>query len=289
MNFEFPHWLISMLIAMSLLQTFPAFAQEDSFQSSGRSSEQIIRPFSGETKSRGIEGLTVGYEFGYFNYKESGLMQDFGAMSGVRVSDTILVSQSPLVLTAEGDLLYGSLTYDGQTWQGAAISDSMVDYEANFRGLLGVSFGGRNVALVPYAGLGLRYLNDNGNSAGSYEREVGYLYLPVGVRFRFEKSARVRFGISAEFDQLLLGKVKSFLSETNPNNPDVVNTQTSGDGFRVAVSMDYQFVGMGVRIEPYWQHWSIGNSDSQFIDATHSGMEPANISDQLGFSIQIEI
>ncbi len=239
----------------------------------------------------GPNRFAIGGDTSSFTYREPGLMTDSGFMYGVKGQYDRLVESVPLKFSAEGGLVAGVLGYTGQKWDGTPLTDSTTDLIFNLRLLGAWEFRSHAGSFSPYVGIGYRYLNDNGQDSSSYEREISYEYLPIGARFQLAASGNSSFGVAVEYDYFLQGTVVTHLSQLGSNYPDLNNTQSSGEGYRLTANWTQRFRFADLRIEPYWQHWEIGNSDSQVIQATaksvQSGMEPANSSDQIGLTVSI--
>ena len=92
----------------------------------------------------------------------------------------------------------------------------------------------------------------------AYEREVEYLYTPIGIKTICSLSDNWTWGISAEYDLFLGGEVKSHLSDLfgGLNDPEV--DQDFGDGYGLRVSLYFDLAlanNSALSIEPYFIYW----------------------------------
>lgn len=156
----------------------------------------------------------------------------------------------------------GSVDYRSDAQFGSASANDKRDYYIETRALAGrrMRFGGTNVAL--FTGLGYRYLyNDlrglNTLGQAGNRRTNAMVYLPVGVTLSrpIEGASRVEAGI--EWNQLLYGRQKTYLSDSLPNYADVSNTQRVGYGIRLHLG----FARDNWMIRPYLDYWRIAASD----------------------------
>jgi hypothetical protein len=155
----------------------------------------------------------------------------------------------------------------------------------------GKDFEWGSYVLSPYAGLGYRWLyNDlrglTSTGATGYRRSSTYIYLPLGVTHRFQWDGQARVSTSLEYNYLLEGKQQSFLSDSNPQFNDPVNTQKDGYGIRLASS--YETVSWSVGM--FYQFWSLKDSDRSI--RTVSGVpdvfviEPQNTTTEVGIQLK---
>lgn len=173
----------------------------------------------------------------HFEYEEPEVdMQIDGFMYGVVVSGTHH-NNNKLMLNGSFDLSYGSLDYDGQTWGGTPVKEDTRDWIVELRGSVGYDiFLHRNHLITPYIGLGFRYWNNDIEGSGGYEREVKYLYSPIGVKTISRLSHNWKCGINVEYDLFLWGQVTSHLSDVHPGFSDPSVDQNFGDGYGVRCS-----------------------------------------------------
>ena len=231
------------------------------------------------------EHLRSGAEFGYqianFHYREPGLMKETGVLHGVGAAYTDH-AMNVVMLRIEGEFMAGQLDYDGRYSNGTPVTSNTDDWLLELRGLAGYDFAFDRWALTPYMGLGYRYWNDDIRVSGGYEREITYLYSPLGIETGSSFN-NWRWGIRAEYDLLLAGWVKSYLSQAVAGYNDPENDQNFGEGWgtRASVYAEYSFAdGYSFALEPYYRHWRIQESNE--ADLTINGskvgtvVEPSN-------------
>lgn len=241
-----------------------------------------------------LQGLSASASFAYIHYSEPGVMNQFGLMPGARVTYFKASDYTSTVYSLEGDLWSGHLTYDGGSISGGQrYQRRAADTLFNFRATIGTL---REIqpdwTISPFIGIGYRYLTDKNEGTGSYTRNISYLYVPFGVetaKWFFDKWSVV---VTADVDWMLSGVVVSKLSDVSAGNPDLT-MHNSGWGFRLATSLRRDLGSLSVHIEPYYQNWTIKQSDVVVVYDTTSGtysglVEPANTSNMIGFDVGVD-
>lgn len=235
----------------------------------------------------------LGASLGWVNYLEPGYISFYGFMAGAHGLAEI---KTPTVFDFrfEGDAYYGVIQYDG------AVQDkfnNVTPLKAGANDYIIVARAKPEVALLGHsesnfylnAGLGYRYLNDRVNSTSGYQREVAYLFFPVGTRAEFKVNDRFGLGWDLEYDFFWYGKVKSHLSDTSSSNPDVVNTQAAGYGYRAMIEFKFLTELGSIFVKPYYQWWSLENSDRAPYINNQVLIEPKNSSSMGGVIFEIGI
>ena len=234
-----------------------------------------------------------GASAGWVNYLEPGYISFYGMMLGGHGLAEIKTA-SIFDFLFEGDLYYGIIQYDG------AVQDkfhNVTPLKAAANDYIFVARAKPEIALLGHnenniflnTGIGYRYLNDRVNSVSGYQREVAYLFFPVGTRVEIKFTDKFSIGADLEYDFLWYGKVKSHLSDTNSTNPDVTNTQSVGYGYRALVEFRFLTANASWGIKPYYQYWGFENSDrAPFIDGQVL-IEPKNSSSMGGVIFDIGI
>jgi hypothetical protein len=225
------------------------------------------------------DGLEVGVTAYHYLYKEPGLMQLEGPKVGVRGSYS-RTDGSGKSGRIEAGASYGRLDYESN---GTGTSDNHDDTSFEARLLFGMDFGVRGgPALMPYTGLGYRYLyNDlrgtSSTGASGYRRESNYFYLPIGVIAR----AGMLVG-NLEVDYLIRGHQKSYLSDAGFGDPDIRNDQNNGFGARASLMIDTGRFAFG----PWFSYWRIQDSNWVPINSTTIGQEPLNRTTEVGLELR---
>ncbi len=134
-----------------------------------------------------------------------------------------------------------------------------------------------NFSLAPYAGLGFRYLYNDGRGTDDlgvkgYSRTSHYFYLPVGITPRFRVTDLSRISLNMEYDQLIYGYQVSFLGDTIPGATEVNNTQHDGYGIRGSLMYEWPKWSMG----PFFNYWNINQSESACNNVGCGWIEPHN-------------
>ena len=201
-----------------------------------------------------------------------------------------------LMIGADLSVAYGELTYDGYLYpSGEKYRQDSDDWIVEIRGLIGYDFSvGSGSILTPFTGFGSRYWNDQIQSRYGYEREVIYYYSPIGLMFAAPVTGTWIWGIQAEYDLFLGGKVNSYLSDLGTAWSDAENEWDVGDGYGVRGSI--WFAGdindnVGMRIEPFVRYWDIDESDTDLVDTPYGRAyvyEPATTVVAAGVRVGLE-
>ena len=145
---------------------------------------------------------------------------------------------------------FAGLDYDGQFQDGTPYKTDTDDYIINIKGLIGWDLDNGKWYHTLFTGLGYRYWNDDIKGQGGYEREVNWLYWPIGWQVATAMGDTWIFKGNFEFDILAQGKVKSHLEDVGFSS--VENTQDFGSGFGFAFALDF------IRAPENSLKWSMG-------------------------------
>jgi hypothetical protein len=229
--------------------------------------------------------LDVGLQLSQITYKEPGIMKETGFMYGLFLSYD---HRKEIMAKFDGLLTFGQIKYEGATWNGepltiSGIKDTMIE----LRAVLGPAEPfSDTLAVIPYIGVGYRYLYDGANNTpGGYRRESNYFYLPIGIESPFPTGTGWTVGFSLEYDLFLQGKQVSYVSDADPGFNDVENKQSSGYGLRGSL----RFIKSGrnsIILEPFVKYWNISESSVSLLTLYGSPymyvVEPANNSTEIG-------
>ncbi len=214
--------------------------------------------------------LELGPDIRYLNYKEPDYDIDItGLMYGISGKFTyhgISNMDNYLLAGLDFEVLGGGLDYEGQTQSGTPLEESSDDWLVETRALIGSEyfFGDENI-LTLFTGIGYRYWNNNISGSAGYEREVQYWYAPIGIKTVGHLYSNWTAGMNAEFDFFLGGKVKSHLSDVDPdfNDPEVDQDPANGFGlgFSLHFTRDFKRRNQSLMFEPYIRYWEIEKSD----------------------------
>lgn len=151
------------------------------------------------------------------------------------------------------------------------------------------------VTLTPYLGIGARALIDQsgGRTTQSglegYDREVGYSYVPLGAALRAERANGQALQLTAQYNWVVGGQVRSEFSRLDPELPDVEVNLESGQGFELAAMVSMP-VGRGrIGFGPFLRRWELEQSTSFVIEDPDVGtielFEPANETTEFGVRV----
>lgn len=234
--------------------------------------------FPSEIKTR-VHTFDLGVEVFYYHYEEPDLkVRIFGPMYGDFAGYTYRPAAPSIfnnflvnVYSLQARSSYSRVL--GYRW--ARVTERQHDDVNEFRGLIGKDyFIGRDALATPYFGFGYRYLKDRGNGEANivggtlyygYDRKSHYYYLPVGCDLRINVSKDWEIDPNIEYDILLQGWQKSFLSDGNQfgaDNTDVANHQDKGYGLRGSVKFLKRGARVDFYVEPYFRFWHIADSQA---------------------------
>ncbi len=232
----------------------------------------------------------IGPDAYYFQYKEPGYMKETGYFYGVQAAYTYRewVPTFPTdeadykwMLRVEGRFDMGVVDYDGALSDEAETPYKVSNISNNsgeFRLLVGMDFPKATVVDTIYAGIGNRFLNDDGSSdPAGYDRRANYLYVPVGFKTLRNLAGNWLLAMTAEFDIFLRGRQTSDLQDFGYGT--IRSRQNSGYGMRGSVGFEYTGKDMDVSIEPFIRYWKIADSE---LDSTYSWIEPENNTTEIG-------
>lgn len=230
--------------------------------------------------------IEIGVEASHIKYVENNLMDEQGVMYSIAAS---YAYHDGLMLKVDGRIAAGRVDYtSNRTGSLKNIFDNM----AEMRGVAGYDFGLYDWFMVtPYAGIGYRYLQDDGSGKhtttghAAYNRESEYFYLPMGVELRYQLSETWFLGGHLEYDLFLQGKQASHV--LGNVWPAVHNKQSSGYGYRGSVKLRHCFGSFGVSVEPFMRCWSIDSSELTYYYGALF-VEPKNTSKEYGVRISID-
>ena len=241
-------------------------------------------------ESRGV--WEVAPEVYWFFYKEPSLSVEWeGWMYGVKTSFTQRNPKNHAMTRLEGQFATGNVDYDGSLSNGAPHTDTGTDYFFEGRGIVGYDWPVGKDTVTPFLGLGFRYWQDALESSFAYQRDVRYLYSPIGLEMT-HVGETWRVGFRAEYDLFWRGWVTSQLSDVNSSLSDVSNRQEQGFGARGSVYFQKHLNrNFSLSIEPFIRYWDIDDSDEAPITFAGiligSGQEPANKTIESGLRVSV--
>ncbi len=226
-----------------------------------------------------------------FSYEEPSLMKEEGTLYGGRVR-WHSVNEQGFSLELQTTLLGGELDYDGYTWGGEPVQTDTDDVVWQGAVLAGYAFASRD--LIAYSGLGGRYWRQELKGVGGYEREIEWLYVPLGLDWQGSfVNNRWSWSARAEGRWLITGEVTSHLSDVSRAFSDVENDVDDGYGYELSLSLRYRLepssVVEALVITPYYQYWDVDRSDLQPLRAwgvpVAEVYEPDNETEILGIRL----
>ena len=228
--------------------------------------------------------MTIDKNIGFFvsdiSYEEPAFMSENGSLVGLYGSYGLY---GDYMLNFEASYAEGLMDYVGSG------SSEAYDHIIELRELAGINYAQTNGSqLIPYIGLGYRYLNDDSTNtistsgAMGYEREQSYLYSPIGIKYRnIIVSQAWEVNSLIEYDYLWQGTNHSHLGSV-PGYDDITLNQFKGHGYRLCIELMRTHQGQKYIIEPFYKHWHVDTSDNSIDSNGISFVEPKNTSDELG-------
>lgn len=223
----------------------------------------------------------------YFKYTETVnsffFIRDEGVMLGVFGAWTYHNPDS-FIAKVDATLQGGNLNY--KSFQPATIEGDR-NYLFEIRAVMGPDFYINDHQINPYVGLGYRYLDDELGGkvttlgAVGYIRRANYYYSPVGITINFKDNKDYKLDLIMEYDLFWQGIQKSYL-DADP----LINEQTAGYGFRTSLRFEIPLKGpKPLLVEPYYKHWDINASTFNCNLAGTCGVEPDNITREVGIKL----
>jgi len=234
-------------------------------------------------------GVEIGFETSHITYTEPGLMREEGFMYGL--TGALAYRSYNYMLSIEARASLGQVDYhSGSSGDMKNIDDNMLEV----RGLAGYDLNmSETLAVTPYIGIGYRHLDDNmggkisTTGAYGYDREISYLYSPIGidVTTAFENGWNMKLRL--EYDKFWDGNVESHLGSI-PGYYDIENDQDKGYGYRGSIMFKKKGETMDFIIEPFFRYWHIKDSKYTTDPGGTTWHEPKNNSEEFGINFAAE-
>ncbi len=200
-------------------------------------------------------------------------------------ANVLIEYDQDFMLRGEGSFSIGTVDY---TSQETGSDDDLEHRMIELRGLFGKSFESDQYILkaTPYFGIAHRYLYTEGENRitttghWGYDRDVYYLYSPLGIEFEWQTIDDLVVKPTIEYDFFWQGTVKSHLSYLG--DTDLEHHQSSGYGFRASVALESQTNIVNVTFKPFIRYWHIEESDWVYYT-----VEPENETLEVGLELNI--
>lgn len=263
--------------------TRSAFATDTMIEDTHEPKEQTR--FSLKTKDK----IEIGLQSYWYKYEEevdgNFFMSTTGEKYGLSLTGIKTISKDVYVI---GDIRYatGDVEYKSASGTGD-VSEYM--YEARL--LVGEERITDGILWSSFIGLGYRYLFNDLRDLGSggYRRESQYIYIPIGITNRFKVNHKSRVSTTLEYDYLVQGEQKSYLSDVGPAHAavfgDPVNDQNHGYGIKFNTSYEEENWSIGV----FLNYWKLDDSETnEYVDPPfiYSIVEPKNDTKEIGVQLK---
>ena len=236
------------------------------------------------------DGVDIGLQSYWYKYEEKVNDEFFMSNTGNKYGFSgtgIKTLDNGYYLIADARYVTGDVKYKSASGEGD-VSDNM--YE--LRLLLGCEAMVENYLLASYTGIGYRRLDNDLRDLGSggYRRTSQYTYIPIGITHRFLVDNESRISSNIEYDYLLNGEQKSYLSDVGPSYAaifgDPVNKQKHGYGVRINTAYEQEYWSIGA----FFNYWHIGDSEVNYYDdgsSVYYALEPKNDTKEIGLELKV--
>lgn len=118
---------------------------------------------------------------------------------------------------------------------------------------------------APFAGIGYRRWEHEIGGTNGYDRELEYLYSPVGIQFDGMAGGRFFWSLYAAYNFLWDGTIESSFNQAGDVDVggNASNSLSGGGGFDVSLMLSYQLeTGATFGLRPYMRYWNVDASDT---------------------------
>jgi hypothetical protein len=249
---------------------------------------------AGQASAQVADGLEIGLQTFAYDYEETfdgGSIADEGPMTGFTVEYGRPVggfSFDARFRYAQGRIDYSSS--DGERL------DDVPQAVGQLELLAGRPYQtAPGTTLTPFIGIGARALIDKsgGRTTQSglegYDREVGYSYVPLGAALRVERANGQALHLTAQYNWVVGGDVRSEFSQLDPSLPDVEVELEGGHGLELAATVSMPLGRGRIGFGPFLRRWDLDQSTSFVISDPDEGsfelFEPPNETTELGLRL----
>lgn len=241
-----------------------------------------------ENKSEGKHSADVKAEMLYFDF-DSSLTKIDGWMYGVGISYRYRFSNN-IMIKPELSLGWGNMDYDGplsyinSTVTSTGKIDGVDTFLFEFRVLPGYDAQlSETSSLVPYTGLGIRYLYIDMYGKMTYTTDSRTI--PIDSKWYLD----VYLPIGLTFD--LNGKALNSKWSFKATVEDDILLTTRGNGLRGSMELQRRFKNINIAVEPFIRYWSFGKTHRAFRDANDNVVgelyEPAKHITETGVALKV--
>ena len=239
-------------------------------------------------------GFEVGLRVADYNYRErlngTTIVRDDGLLYGLAVGYTQTLGGG-FFLRGRAEGMTGSIDYeddDGERIEGVQQTTGFAEFHAGRDFRLG------DATVAPFVGIGHRSLEDEsgGETTQSglegYDREVQYIYVPVGMSAAFPTGGRSRLTLSGQVNWIVSGDVESKFSELDPEFPDIRADLRGGHGIRLSAMIEVPVGSNAIKFGPFLEHWRVNASEPVLLSDDQENIElfePANRTTVTGLAL----
>jgi len=257
---------------------------------SGTQSAQSTRTVKAPNKGAKFDFALVRVQHRY----EEKSMSVEGALTGIQ-GNVLVPMDSTISIGARAEYLTGETNYEGQyldiygTGTTSRAAGPSKDYSYEIAGLGDLKiYRNRGSTASFYSGLAYRFHNNRVEIPGGYRREIGHIFVPVGLTGEIALSKDWKLVAVSELDILISGQTHSHLSDVGREYSDITNSQSRGVGIRAGLQVQRRLNNFEMYFGPYYRYWRV--EDSNAVSASVNGeqkyfIEPQNTTTSLGINL----
>ncbi len=232
----------------------------------------------------------IGPQAFYFYNKENSFdIKKTGILYGVNTNVTWGLSPR-FSLNLDLDIAHNYLNYNGHTWQNSDLEAQSKDWL--LKGVvylykdIGVFY---NLNFSMFLGLGWQYWYNRLINDAGYLLETESWFFPIGFRLSKQIDKNIFWYLKMEADVLLLGQIKSYLSDVdnNLNDPSFHLGLGEGYGFFLESTLEKKdfskILPRGITI--FLRYWKMQDSETQIL--TYNGQYYTKVYEPQTYTISL--
>jgi hypothetical protein len=248
------------------------------------SAESMVPPEPPKIEPKTETAFDIGLQASYFDYKETDnnpTLKNSGAQYGIGMAYTGALG-SNWFTRFEGRADGGMLKFEKYP-----VSKDVPNYLGEVRAAIGWDLLSDHFGISPYIGIGYRFLQTNlkaetNGDLRNVKRQGQYLFAPIGLQPRFRLENGHKLVLTAEYDPIIRGWQKDYLSQISESYADIQHKQKKGYGLRGEISYETERFVVG----PFFNYWNLRQSSTDC--GTGSGATPIETCDFVPHNRTIE-
>ncbi len=223
----------------------------------------------------------IGLDFAAYDYHEESATSSKGGLLGLYAAMGFQPTDC-FLLQAYASIAGGYLDYEGYSTDDRPLSYDVPTFLANARISAGFPKTFNSVTIMPFAGVGVRYLDEDykHNHWDGYRRETTQLYLPLGLSLSVA-SGPWSYGLRAEYDLFLTGLSRNRDVPLGGGHSKTVSLrQDTGFGVQGSLFLQRDITEfLAFTLEPFVSYWDINDSDVEetcMLEHSHDFQRKSN-------------